>query len=187
MAWTDGRIGEEVLKVDKPKEIIERFNINEHGYKKLLCPVCCREGLMRYFEEHMKSRHQDYLDRNKLTDVVFRFLEYIASSKYLEREKWVYYNWPELSCVGKIPDENMDIIDKRHYKMIRFAFRKIQIVDDKMVLVKIPYLAITQLIQTLMELKPSLTQRQACQFIKRCVDEKVLTCDGTFYELVNIS
>ncbi len=152
----------------------EEYDKNKHGNKRTLCPVCLTLGFVHEIENHMKTKHIDYMERNNIDDKAFRIIETNASR--LRSDKFVAYTWPEYNVKEEIvefePKEGdykllKRVIDKSPYKayMIKMmiGMSKILAKDDP-------------------SKNSQFTSLTACKFIEMCLEQKKLSCECFIYE-----
>jgi hypothetical protein len=168
------------IEQNNSKVIKGVYDPDVHGYKKILCPMCCQLMYLRLFKNHMNENHKDYLNKHKISDELFEYLQYQAASERLGREKFIAYNWPEVNAKPEIIDLNF--ITEEHYRTLHFIFNRMyKAAPGK---TQYFYPAALDIINSLRRFT-QLTTIQIHEFMKKCVTEGVLTYDGSFYEMDN--
>lgn len=157
--------------VAKTEETTEAQTRN-YNRKFIFCPVCRANGNFTYFKKHMYTHHEGYIKKYNITPLIFEFLELLANSDYSTKDKFVHYNWPEDSELVKA---DLSKITTDDYDGITHAFWLIK--DSR------KNASVNDIIRSLM-LYRHMPQIIAYDFIKRCVEEKVLAFDGLFYSLI---
>lgn len=153
----------------------EEYDQSKHGRKKTLCPVCLTLGFIVEIENHMRTRHDDYMKRHNINDKAFRTIETNASR--LRSDKFVAYTWPEY--VG-VKEEEVNFVPKeKDYELLKLVINKAQYKAEIMKMMVGISKAASQREPTKYSQFTSIT---ASKFIEICLNEKKLSCECFIYE-----